>query len=244
MMRVLVTLVCLLGLVGCARSVPQMKPGAKFQNSIQVGVGGTRIPLPEGTWEIASTHSRLSFGDSEGEIHWYGVLIKSEGNLLSDVLHIVVPVSTPDKLGYEVQPNCKRTDYHHTKIISYQPSGNQDCYWISHLLAPTSSDTSKYIQDAMWYAKDKGLEVPSTFIQISYSLANKKKFLLAEYHVNPQRDGFKRVARNKWWSNAWHRDLADDAKKAYVGKLIAWADSWHAKVKQGFEGRLAATPTP
>jgi len=228
-----------LAISGCqtaSQTQSAFSPGMKFQNQIQIGVGGQQIPLPDGEWEVAATD--LVLNNNSTPIQSIS-LFQQKDSHLSKVIYVRTPLDVKPN-GYVQSSYCSRDDMHFRETTTNNPGGQQDCRWVNNWRLTLKGNKRKMARDAGEYLEKAGISYPNHLIQSGYRLADSASFLDLYYFVAPDQDGFEDYARTTWNDSPWHpQNVYRDAKKeAYINKIKTWTNDWYSKVKAGRSGSL------
>jgi len=243
-------------MAGCAAEGPRDLPVslelplAGSQISGEFSIGGKKVPLPKGVWTLIGTQI-----DKDGArgFRTLNMLARIEdGQLLSAVevnTNIPIPKSAGDgkpvKIGegWPSRRGCTRDDMHFLKVNVNVRLGEQDCWWVNHWrMHRSGAGASEHWKESVAYFTENKIAAPLDMIGVTYRLANKEDYLTINYFLSPESSGFE--ARNdvhwsitSWATSAWHpEEVRKDPKKTkYINEVIAWGESWHAKIKGSLE---------
>lgn len=231
------TVVCglLAGCVTTPATQTSVRTGAAYQSAIDVG--NVQVPLPDGKWLVAG--SAVSLNNNRTPIEKLFLVNEDNGVMRGAV--IIDTNRVPESYGWAYYKQCERKDVHFAKKLANYDGGEQDCYLVNHLSAYFTDQTLKdprYAQTQDYLIKH-GLKNPTHVVSADFRVADRMNFVSARYYFNPEADGLP-PAPGDWSATEWHKDRiqAFPDRKAYVEKIVAWADAWHPKVVAGFRRAL------
>jgi hypothetical protein len=214
----------------------KFRPGSTFQNIIEVGITGQNIPLPDGTWEVASSETTLN----NHSVPILKTILFQQKNLrLSKAMYISTPLTFDNEgIGYVVTKNCSRDDMHYRETKEDSTGGDQDCKWVNHYRLTLKGSKYSISRNAGEYLERKGISYPNHLIQSGHRFASTSSFLTLYYYFAPNMDGFENYPRTTWNDSPWHPQNTHDGtkKEAYIRQVKDWTDKWHKAFKAGFSG--------
>jgi hypothetical protein len=181
-------------------------PGVVFHG--HVDLAGTQIVLPEGDWVVAGRASEAAPG-VEGVP--YGtlesiVLFRLAEQPAAGVAAFVIARSNAIAIedGWGVAPECERTDLL-LSVVYDESEGHGFCGFVTHVLNAVDDSSDRAWQQAVIYAKAKGLALPATWLMAGFRLANLADMLDVRYNFNPELQGMAPSTARSWADSEWSR---------------------------------------
>jgi hypothetical protein len=206
-------------------------------------VGGRKVPLPDGKFEMLST-IRVRVGNADG---YQVALARIEDNrLLALVFIFTTPADVKIGTGFRVDPDCERTDLAFKDVPVNEDFGQQDCTTVNHVWpdawrAPTVTGIYKAVATAL---DTKSVAIPSAMINAQLGRSNVDGFLRIRYYFNPEARGIQSRRVAHWRDSDWfEKYIGRDPKKLeYMDDARQWALEWRKYTRQSFDQTLTAAP--
>jgi len=233
-----IALAAMLLTTGCAQIAlhqpPLIKSGQIFEAALPYA--GKRVPLPPGKWRaLDETRYENNLGQSIGFL--FLIQTDEARRLVTGVIAINSDIGTVAQSGngYSLLAQCSRKDIHVTRVAENFLYGEQDCWFVNHVIVASTSTTADVFQKSLLDMRALGYQTPTTAIQAGFRRASRYSFLTVFYYFSPEAEGFP-ADQSAWLTSGWHRDHIErhPDRKAYVDKLIAWSDAWAPSFRKGF----------
>jgi hypothetical protein len=193
--------------------------GKQFKDVVVVR--SQTVPLPTGTWTVLAHFRDPGRGTVRGDAV---VLARLDGNRLLGAIaihaHQLEPGARPT--SFEA---CNRQDYVFRQVDTYDPQGDQRCWWINH--AVTVWHGQSLFQAALLELNRRGVNPPQIMLNVAFRRANATGFATTFYYFDPTADGITSTPTS-WADSEWHRSRVDSdpARRDYARKLQRWGESW------------------
>jgi hypothetical protein len=202
---------------------------------------GKAVPLPSGRWQVVAQQRSTFPGYPPGA---RVTLLRAEGSVLTGVLDIAGDaVGRPSPIGWPLNPICEGALRVGTDPAvlggdarSATAGGAQDCVLVSFQAsvlwrAPGASAALQALSRSL---AQLGVVPPATLVAVAIGQTDARWRLTQLLWLNPDLAGIPPDPEPRPDHSAWTADVVDQdvARRAYVARLLAWAEGWRAVVRQ------------
>lgn len=223
---ILIAFIC-----GCSPLKDKYPQEKTYQDSITVR--GYKIPLPEGTWEIAGSDRW-----DGGKMFKLG-LVKIKGETLQGAVFINVDTTQNDYTGYWAFNYFNREDMLYCKAENNTKGKPHDCWSINHISMQLDPEKPA-MKKALNFLKNRNVRLPKLMIETRHLFTgktDKSKCLDVFYYVNPREYGFDASKEGDWGTSEWYylRIKNHPKKEKFIEKLKKEGKKIHNELRTNFE---------
>ncbi|MBE9604122.1 hypothetical protein IAI18_04535 [Acetobacteraceae bacterium H6797] len=223
-----------------------LSTGAAHALSGSITVSGRVVPLPPGEWQLFSSDTDLlTTGSGRSYERGTAMLIQESAGRLTNMV-VVTDASTlaGTETNWSVPPVCTRDDTY-SRSAESMSSRQQDCMMLAHRVAVPRPAATNDLWLPYWekVSADPGWE-PSAWVTASFREARPNAALTVSYHFSTEAAGFPHQMAD-WRQSPWHPSHLDDARRAFVERIQAWASAVRPAIREAFAtDRATALPAP
>lgn len=193
-----------------AGSLDKFKPGAKFENDLELPLFS--VPLPKGEWKVAYYNDWQD--NNKNKLMEVG-LTQNDGSTVTDMVIVRTNVDAVSS-GWVTTDICSQTSMLHNSIL-FNTVEKQDCWGVNHQTWKESIDFKpKLGANLQQWAQNLGLSFPHTTLSTFFRLANRSAFVNYHHYVNTATFNIK-DPKTGWTESPWHKDrIFEDSKRLSI----------------------------
>jgi len=225
------------GLVaGIAAQAQTLAPGTTLDRVLRVD--GKQVPLPGGSWVVATDTASDWNDQSIGAFGYLRtlVLFRIVGSRVDTVLEVNTNV-LPTTDGWGMAAACNRADLV-LAVVRYRAGWDGSCYFVTHtLLAREPTPAWRKARD---FAVLKGLQISRVWLTAGFRTADRSDVLDVRFHFAPETRGINSETVDRWQDSAWMATKLDNdpLRYALAHAVSDWTVSYSALVDAGLKNRL------
>jgi hypothetical protein len=213
--------------------------GARYTGSVPML--GRSIALPNGQWQVVvQQRDTFSFYPAVAQV----VLLRTDQEQMTGVLEIGGNAAgKPSDKGWPLNVTCQNAARFgaNPAILAAEarrvaPGGDQDCVLVAFLTTARwrSSSRSQSMQGLSRALDTLGIVPPPVAIVAGFGETDRHYRLVEQLWLNPDLAGIAPDPEPRPMLNAWafNRLKDDTARRAYVERVMAWAQTWRPVVRQ------------
>ena len=242
--RFLIQLICAVALLSMARHglaqpwLQQPASPASAAESGYVAVGSARVRLPPGKWILGADgagNASSSVGGPVSSGIQQKIFYQVDQGKLSSIISIRANQGY-EANGWVVPAGCARRDVYYVNNDGEYPS-HFDCLLVNHTMMSTARARSS---SPLWQSTYDNISstvgLPTQMIVAEYEIlnANRGAFVAIVVFFNPELSGFRSPA-GSWIGSPWQKLNADAPHRAYLDKVVAWAESYRPLLRAAWE---------
>ena len=214
---------------------------------------GKAVPLPSGRWQVVAQQKSTFPGYPPGA---RVTLLRAEGGVMTGVLEVAGnAVGRPSAIGWPVNPICATA-----RRVGSDPAllggdarvasagGDQDCVLVNFQASVfwRSPTAPAPLQALVRSLARLGVAPPETLVMVAIGQTDAHWRLTEQLWLNPDLAGIAPDAEPRAEHSSWDADRLDQDgdRRAYVLRLLGWADGWRGVLRQALtDPAVAATPS-
>jgi uncharacterized membrane protein len=218
-----------------ARAQDVLAPGLTVEGVLRVN--GKEVPLPGGSWIVATDTANDWNDQSIGAFGYLRTLVLFR--IVDARIDTMLEVNTnvlPTTDGWGMASDCARTDLV-LAVVRYRAGWDGSCYFVTHTMM-NKEPTSAW-RKARDFAMQKGWQVPHVWLTAGFRTADRSDVLDVRFHFSPETRGIAPEAVERWQDSAWmSAKLDNDPQRYAIAHAVSdWTVSYSSLVDAGLKNR-------
>jgi len=162
-------------------------PAAQLPVEGSYVLGGQRIPLPQGAWQVLSRRDEdLALRGPVRSAPVGSVLaVKLRGDTVIAMVAARANLK-PAPSGFGITDDCRRTDTYIAHLDTPRGSVIASCFFVGHAIQDLGPGSSTVWAESVTAIRERSWALPTTWLVAGYRVVDNQDFLDIRYYFNPE----------------------------------------------------------